>query len=132
MEPPHLPEDLAFFLLAPIAIAIAALQKRWALLASAVALGVLGLRANREAYDAQLVFAPILALGISRLPRPALGAAACAVLAIATHRLDRDLVALRLGPRWNDRALPVRAAAYANGLEKGFNGLRDGGWLAYA
>lgn len=139
MEPASWPADAAFFVLALLSLVAGAarIRQRPALFVSAVVMTILGLRANRETQDAYFVYAPILAGALVRLPgrAPALGAVACALLAIASHHHEQAWPQLRFSTHWNPASLPVRAADYAraNHLDgPQFNGIREGGYLAWA
>ncbi len=117
------------------------LPGRPALLASVLLFALLALRTQRLFYELVIVAAPALALLVSAL-RKRRGARTAALamlllfsLALAPHALAAELLAPRFDPGWNEQALPVRAARF---LEEhaitgpGFNGLRDGGYLAWA
>ena len=134
-EPPAWANEPGLFVVLPLAVLLAAFRfrARPALLAATLVFAAFALRTQRMVYEAELVFTPTLAFGLSLVPlRAARGAlaAAGAVLALLSHGLQRTTP--RLSTSWDERALPVRAARFisAHGLGPPFfNGLRDGGYL---
>jgi len=136
-EPPSFAAMPAFFLLLPATLLIVVRRRRErpALLAAAVIFAALGLRALRMVSEAEMVWAPALAWGLSRLGmRAAVPAGiAAAVLAFVSLRLDPRR--LQPSPAWDARLLPVRAARFLDehGVAgAGFNAFRDGGYLEMA
>lgn len=134
-EPPFLRAVPAFYLLLPVALVLAVLRRRErpAQLAAVVLFAALGLRAVRMVFEAQLVFAPVLAWGLARLRWRALSGLALALLAFAFLRNDPR--PLRLSPAWHAGLLPVRAARFLDAHSvagPGFNAFRDGGYLEMA
>ena len=132
-DPPTLLLRPWFFGLLAVTIPLAVLRRRErpALLVATVVFAALGLRALRMVMEAQLVFAPTLAWGLSRLPRRAVAPA----IAAALLALVLPLRLPPLGPRWNSRLLPVRAAQFLDATSlgtRGYNAFRDGGYLEYA
>lgn len=118
---------------------------RWQRLAAPIAcvllFAFLTLRTVRFFYEGVVVCAPgLLLLGEqlrARLgARPALLAiAAATALCLVPHRLGAELATAELDPRWNQEQLPVRAARFLDEHQlvgHGFNGLADGGYLAWA
>jgi len=114
---------------------------RPALLACVLLFALLALRTQRLFYELVIVAAPALALLLSALreSRDARTAALAMLLlftlALTPHALAAELLAPRFDPRWNEQVLPVRAARFLeeHAIEgPGFNGLRDGGYLAWA
>jgi len=139
MEPPSFLARPAFYLLLPAALisVVHRRRERPAQLVCTVVFAALGLRALRMVSEAQIVWAPALAWGLSRAPRRLLPAAglAAAILGGFSLRLDRAALGLRPSASWDAALLPVRAARF---LEEnaiagpGFNALRDGGYLEMA
>ena len=143
-EPPGLRDQPAFFVLLPIALAGLWSKRREepALLAATLLFGLLGLRAHRMTYEARVVALPALALVLGSLQAragtraAALGWLLAAVAALAPHQgLARLLTRPVVDPRWDEHRLPVRAARVLDAWQvtgPGFNGLSDGGYLAWA
>ena len=142
-QPTPFPREAGFFAALAVAVVLAARARRErpAELAAILVFGVLGLRAWRMAYELEIVAAPTLARGLVELKTragrraAALAAAGLALVGAAGHRLDRELASLRFGAAFDERVLPVRAAAFveAEALDgPHFNALRDGGYLEWA
>jgi hypothetical protein len=134
--PPSLVREGAFFILLPVTLLLAVQRRRErpAQLVTVVVFAALGLHAQRMVCEAQLVWAPVLAAGLARLPRlrPLLGVAAAVV---AGFSLPLEARTLLLSPAWDARVLPVRAAHFLDEhaiAGPGFNGFTDGGYLEMA
>jgi hypothetical protein len=141
--PPVLRGEPVFFVLLPLVL-IGAFRQRASSPATLLLLllfGVLGLRSRRMVYEFQLLAVPVLVhLGLSlrrRLGNGAWGAAALAFTLVcgASHRWDLRVASGDYGPVWDERALPVRAAAFvrSHGLDGPyFNAYDDGGYVEWA
>ena len=133
-EPPSWATEPAIFVLAPLALLLAAarFRSRPALLVATAVFAALALRTQRMVYEAELVFAPTLAWALSLLSLRAVraGAVLAGLLALLSHGLQRTPP--RFSTAWNEELLPVRAARFLSAHALGppfFNGLRDGGYL---
>jgi hypothetical protein len=136
-EPPSFAAMPAFFLLLPATLLIAVRRRRErpALLVAAVIFAALGLRALRMVSEAEMVWAPSLAWGLSRLDRRAVAPVGIAAAVLSFVSLRPDLRRLQPSAAWDARLLPVRAARFLDehGIAgAGFNAFRDGGYLEMA
>ncbi|HWE25185.1 MAG TPA: hypothetical protein VG496_14695 [Myxococcales bacterium] len=140
---PTLASQPAFFVLLPIAVALAAwrARERPALFAATLVFAGLSLRAARMTFEFEIVAAPTFASALLELRRrhgvraAALATVLFAIGCAASRRADQWAATLRLGPRWNERLVPVRVAEFVrqNGLSgPHFNSFSDGGYLEYA
>ncbi|MGZ6143617.1 MAG: hypothetical protein ACXWLM_09770, partial [Myxococcales bacterium] len=133
LEPASFALRPAFFVLMPVALFCVA--RRWrerpALLVASAVFALLGLRAIRMVSEAQMVWAPSLAWGLSRLRwKPVFGIAAAALAALSLR-----LRVPALSPAWDSTLLPVCAARFlqAHAISgPGFTAFRDGGYLEMA
>jgi hypothetical protein len=144
--PPRFADTWPFFVLAPLAVVVAAARWReWpALLAAVVVFVGLGFHARREVSDFYLVAAVALSGGLAFVRRRWSGAGlpAAAVVSLLVAGLGFSgsevlprLRALRISPAFDETQLPVRAAAFARreGITgRLVNSFRDGGYLEYA
>lgn len=138
-RPPEWPAEQAFFLLLlPTVAACWLVRDRWALVASVVLFGLMGLRTVRFCYEFFIVAAPLWAIALQRLRarRPLWAPLGIAFgLSAAVAQAVPNYVDLPVGARWNPDGLPVRAARFISreGLAGRFyNAYHDGGYLAFA
>jgi hypothetical protein len=136
-EPPFFSTSPAFYVLLPVALLVAVLRRRErpAQLVAAVIFAALGLRAVRMTSEAELVWAPLLAWGLARVPRRAFAFAVAGLALAAGLSVRFDPRRLRPSPAWDEHKLPVRAARYLEAHDiagPGFNAFRDGGYLEMA
>ena len=143
-EPPRLATHPAFFVLLPLALAALWPRRREepALLAVTLLFFLLGLRANRMTYEAVVVALPSLALLLravemrTRRRTARLAWLLAGLLALMPHQgFLRLLTSPVADPVWDEHRLPVRAARFLEAWQisgPGFNGLTDGGYLAWA
>ncbi len=132
-EPPLPWMRPAFFALLPIALVLAVRRRRErpSLLIATVVFAGLGLRALRMVAEAEMVWAPTLAWGLSQVRWPALVGVAGAALAALSLRLSPP----RLSLAWDQRLVPERAVRFLDSQRisgAGFNAFRDGGYLEMA
>jgi len=137
------PGSAAFFVAAALSLLLLSRRpsKEPALLAALVVFAGLTLLAARMSSEFMLVAAPVLASGLDELAERASLRAALAALfgavfvVIFPMRLDARYRYLDLAPRFDEHALPVRAARFiAERSLDGphFNSFDDGGYLEYA
>lgn len=140
---PTFAQEPAFFVLLPalLGLSLARARREPALLGCTAVFGLLGFRGVRMVYEFELVAAPAAAAALALIASRAsartgaLAAGLALLLFAASRQVPLAIDAQTLAPRWEEHALPVRAAAFLEREKvdgRGFNPFRDGGYLAYA